>query len=572
SLWSRIVLESKKCVDATTLVEKGVHAEKIMNEFFKSMVVCVPKEANQGEAECDIGDIFPGHNSPDHLRESLKSLLACGNVATLCSDLGQLSKEEGVNTTETGDVVNPASLTVRIRKVQALITAHLNKRSRDLQSQLAAWLDKLWPAGYSLKSYAPDTLDGGVCWRLELMSALGSIQHSAFMLHYNAVRGPDPIFAWCLLCSSHIWNDAPKIHEEVSKDPQLSAFQSVFNLSLSIWSKLESEKKPGEAPVEGLAAEIVPKIEEVQARLLKLLNDEGKKFLADGLAAAVCPNADAGTSEAFRASMGQMFAAATPELQSCHRTVSTAFQIAQDQVDVPREGDFTAMLEIMPRHAKVVSLNPELAQMLPTQVQDVCSNIQEQVRGRLAELIDEMNVELQQFRSLDSADVNADVSLLLELRTNLHEKSKGLTKMVSFCDGDESLKALCGNMKLLLDNVQVARRDVLTTISVMMGCDVFLNKKHAKDLPGTLAKVLHHLGTLGVTKADIGKMSPKLLSQMNELDGSLEKERGKKRPSASPRAKEVETAPAPAPPKKPKGEKKEKKEKSGKRQKKDKED
>ena len=438
------MLESKKCVDATTLVEKGVHAEKIMNEFFKSMVVCVPKEANQGEAECDIGDIFPGHNSPDHLRESLKSLLACGNVATLCSDLGQLSKEEGVNTTETGDVVNPASLTVRIRKVQALITAHLNKRSRDLQSQLAAWLDKLWPAGYSLKSYAPDTLDGGVCWRLELMSALGSIQHSAFMLHYNvlqfnsiqlkyhdwsgwladllfvdvvrsfcstcflvpqgdirqAVRGPDPIFAWCLLCSSHIWNDAPKIHEEVSKDPQLSAFQSVFNLSLSIWSKLESEKKPGEAPVEGLAAEIVPKIEEVQARLLKLLNDEGKKFLADGLAAAVCPNADAGTSEAFRASMGQMFAAATPELQSCHRTVSTAFQIAQDQVDVPREGDFTAMLEIMPRHAKVVSLNPEFAQMLPTQVQDVCSNIQEQVRGRLAELIDEMNVELQQFRSL----------------------------------------------------------------------------------------------------------------------------------------------------------------------------
>lgn len=57
----------------------------------------------------------------------------------------------------------------------------------------------------------------------------------------------------------------------------------------------------------------------------------------------------------------------------------------------------------------------------------------------------------------DSADVNADVSLLLELRTNLHEKSKGLTKMVSFCDGDESLKALCGNMKLLLDNVQVGQ-------------------------------------------------------------------------------------------------------------------
>lgn len=77
--------------------------------------------------------------------------------------------------------------------------------------------------------------------------------------------------------------------------------------------------------------------------------------------------------------------------------------------------------------------------------------------------------------------------------------------------------------------MQTLRREITLIIVVMMACDVFLNKIHAKENPAVCAKVLQYLGTLGITKGDLVKVSPKLVAQINEVDGT----KGKKRPSVS---------------------------------------
>ena len=81
------------------------------------------------------------------------------------------------------------------------------------------------------------------------------------------------------------------------------------------------------------------------------------------------------------------------------------------------------------------------------------------------------------------------------------------------------------------------------TIGVMSCCDVFLNKKHTDNIPGVCQKVMTFLGTLGLTKTDMLKVSPKLVSQINAVDGSQKGQhvKGKKRPSTDSKNQPPET-------------------------------
>lgn len=72
-------------------------------------------------------------------------------------------------------------------------------------------------------------------------------------------------------------------------------------------------------------------------------------------------------------------------------------------------------------------------------------------------------------------------------------------------------------LALLLGNVQALREEVAKTLGLMMAADVFLNKKHAAQIQTVLPKALQFCGsTLGITRADLAAISPKLGSQIAE--------------------------------------------------------
>lgn len=66
---------------------------------------------------------------------------------------------------------------------------------------------------------------------------------------------------------------------------------------------------------------------------------------------------------------------------------------------------------------------------------------------------------LWMFDDSQAEEVASDVNLILEQRTSLNEKGKGLSKLITYCEGgDDSLRALAGNMKNQLTQIQVWHR------------------------------------------------------------------------------------------------------------------
>lgn len=76
--------------------------------------------------------------------------------------------------------------------------------------------------------------------------------------------------------------------------------------------------------------------------------------------------------------------------------------------------------------------------------------------------------------------------------------------------------------------LQEIRRDATAILALLTSCDLFLNQKNAEQMNAACAKMWEYLVTLGMTRADLMKLSPKLVAQINEVDKS-EKEARKKR-------------------------------------------
>lgn len=70
-------------------------------------------------------------------------------------------------------------------------------------------------------------------------------------------------------------------------------------------------------------------------------------------------------------------------------------------------------------------------------------------------------------------------------------------------------------------SLEVVRDDATKTLAVMVATDVFLNAKYAEKRKPAVTEMMQYLGSkLGVTHADIARLSPKLGSQISEALGS----------------------------------------------------
>ena len=81
---------------------------------------------------------------------------------------------------------------------------------------------------------------------------------------------------------------------------------------------------------------------------------------------------------------------------------------------------------------------------------------------------------------------------------------------------------------------QELRQDVAMTLATMMASDILLNPKYVQDMKGAVTRMWRFVGSaLGVTKADLGKISQKLVSQLGNYDTDEAAEKQKKRPKSS---------------------------------------
>ena len=149
----------------------------------------------------------------------------------------------------------------------------------------------------------------------------------------QTVVNTDVALSWCLKCSDHISVLTPGIQKLVNNEDGKSdteKLQRTLAMTAHLWSKLAYHKQVPEEKSE-VAFLLVTKVQELESRLGKVLDCEGKGFLMAALRA--CFNEEANCSDALDRlhSLRQMCQDGPPALQACFRTVSAASQIAQDK-------------------------------------------------------------------------------------------------------------------------------------------------------------------------------------------------------------------------------------------------
>ena len=116
--------------------------------------------------------------------------------------------------------------------------------------------------------------------------------------------------------------------------------------------------------------------------------------------------------------------------------------------------------------------------------------------------------------------VDADTSMMLELRSDLGDACKGVEKILG-PDGSSFERLVLsesGSLKDSLKSGKELRDSVASTLGIMIVSDVFLNKKHGPHLKAALQASLEFIGKkLGITQADVSKIAPKLGSQINHV-------------------------------------------------------
>ena len=142
--------------------------------------------------------------------------------------------------------------------------------------------------------------------------------------------------------------------------------------------------------------------------------------------------------------------------------------------------------------------------------------------------------------------VDADTSMMLELRGELGDACKGVEKVLG-PDGSSFERLVLSESSSLKDSLKSGkelRDSVAATLGVMIASDVFLNKKHAAQMKPALQAALEFIGKkLGVTQADVSKVAPKLGSQINEvLRGENQSKKGNTSEAGSKRKAESEGA------------------------------
>lgn len=206
----------------------------------------------------------------------------------------------------------------------------------------------------------------------------------------------DPALSWCLQCSGHLWKLIPGItaitHLLIQHDAadqasdsgaaEATKVQNLLKLTIALWGTLNKNKRPsGVSDKEGFASAIVAQICELQHRLEGVLDTEGKRFMMSVLDSCIAGK----QTRDDLLSMKESFEEATPVLKACFRTVCSASEIANDQEAFSLDADasFLSLVDVMPRYAKVSSLNGTVVQMMPQAAQDKCKQIQAAVHDKL---------------------------------------------------------------------------------------------------------------------------------------------------------------------------------------------
>lgn len=119
----------------------------------------------------------------------------------------------------------------------------------------------------------------------------------------------------------------------------------------------------------------------------------------------------------------------------------------------------------------------------------------------------------------DDGGVEADTSMMMELRAEIGEAVKSIEKICGPPGSNaERLMPASSSFKDAVDSAKELRESVAGTLSVMLTSDILLNKKHAGKGKAAMVQVMEFVGKkFGVTDADLGKIAPKLASQVSEL-------------------------------------------------------